>query len=313
MSKPSTAPGFSPTAIDDLYSYKPKLTSVALVLAVFLGLFGVHRFYLNKTLTATLMLLSAGGGAVWWLIDIFLVKKMVMDHNDEEKSRKEAGKPPLHLSFLPQKKDLNIKEPPKWLPIRNSKGRVYGSLFMLALVGFVLGVISGSTGTYEPTIILLVFIITSLTAARWSLAAKVPVIASLTRWVHRLRLYYYSVDPGNIWLLSLRPIYGIFLTPFNKKARAEVRLYLELGLIFSILFFISDLIEIYQHESIWAGIGLAIAELVQTLIYTYFFVAPVGALLTTQIILSRHHWVILLLSLLCFISVFLGLKLTGGI
>ena len=33
----------------------------------------------------------------------------------------------------------------------------------------------------------------------------------------------------------------------------------------------------------WAGIGLAIAEFVQTLVFTYLFVAPVGALLTTQI------------------------------
>jgi TM2 domain-containing membrane protein YozV len=313
MNEFSADPDFSQTVIDDLYCYKPKFNSVALALAVFLGPLGAHRFYLGKTLTATLMLLSAGGCLIWWIIDIFLIKKIVREHNNEEKRRKEAGEPPQDLAFLPLKKDLKIKEPPVWLPIRNSKGRVYGSLFLLTLIGFILGVIAGPTGTYEPTIILMVFIVASLTAARWRFATKIPVVSSLTRWVHRLRLYYYSVDPGNIWLLSLRPVYGIFLTPFSTKGRAEVRLYLELGLMFSILFLISDFIEIYQNEYIWEGIGLAIAELVQTLIFTYFFVAPIGALLTTQILLSRRDWVIWLLSALCITGVFLGLRLTGGL
>jgi hypothetical protein len=238
---------------------------------------------------------------------------MVTRHNTEEKRRKEAGEPPQDLTFLPKKKELKIKEPPQWLSIRNSKGRVYGSLFMLTLVGFTLGVISGSTETYEPTGILLVFIVASLTAARWAFSAKIPVLATLTRWVHRLRLYYYSVDPGNIWLLSLRPIYGALIAPFNKKSRAEVRLYLELGLLFSVIFIVFDLLEIAQHESIWAGIGLAIAEFVQTLLYTYFFVAPVGALLTTQILLSRRDWVIWLLSLACIVGIFIGLRLTDAV
>ena len=313
MNEFSADPDFSQTVIDDLYCYKPKFTSVALILVIFLGPLGIHRFYLGKTLTATLMLLSAGGGLIWWIIDIFLIKKIVKEHNDDEERRQEAGEPPQDLAFLPFKKDLKINEPPVWMPKRNSKGRIYGSWFLLTLVGFILGVIAGPTGTYEPTIILMVFIVASLTAARWRFASNIPVVASLTRWVHRLRLYYYSVDPGNIWLLSLRPVYGVFLTPFTPKGRAEVRLYLELGLMFSILFALSDFIEIYQNEHLWEGIGLAIAELVQTLIFTYIFVAPIGALLTTQILLSRHDWVIWLLSASCFTGVFLGLRLTGGL
>jgi uncharacterized MnhB-related membrane protein len=92
-----------------------------------------------------------------------------------------------------------------------------------------------------------------------------------------------------------------------------VRLYFELGLIFSILFVVSDLFEIAQQNSIWAGIGRAIAEFVQTLIFTYLFVAPVGALLTTQILLSRRDWVIWLLSAACVYGIYIGLNLTGGI
>jgi hypothetical protein len=306
-------PDFSQSVIDELYFPRPKYTTLALVLGIFLGLFGAHRFYLGKTLTAALMFLTVGGGLIWWLVDLFFIKKMVVNHNKLERERQESGLPPQNLSFLPSKEAFVVDELPAWLPKRSSRGRVYGSFFLLSLIGFILGVISGPTGTYEPTIILLVFIITSITTARWKMASQIPVVATLTRWVHRLRLYYHTVDPGNIWLLGLRPIYGVFFAPFNRKARAEVRLYLELGLIFSILFVASDLVEIAQSDSIWEGIGLMVAELLQTLIFTYLFVAPVGALLTTQILLSRRDWVIWVLSIACIYFVYVGLKLTGGI
>ncbi len=306
-------PDFSQEVIDELYCPKPKYVPIALALAVFLGLFGGHRFYLGKTLTATLMFLTLGGGLVWWFADIYRIKRLVIAHNCREKERQEAGLPPWDLAFLPSRENFIIDEPPAWLNKRSSKSRVFGSLFLLLLIGFILGVIAGPTDTYEPTIILGIFILASLTTARLRLTANIPIIASLMRWVHKLRLYYYSVDPGNIWLLGLRPIIGIFYAPFNKKARAEVGLYFELGLIFSIIFMASDLIEIAQHDSILAGIGETLVELLQTLLFTYLFVAPIGALLTTQILLSRRDWVIWLLSFACIYSVYLGLQVTGGI
>ena len=309
----SSDPDFSQEVIDGLYRPLTKYVSIARVFAIFLGICGAHRFYLGKTFTGALMLFTAGGGLVWWIVDLFRLKTMVLAHNEREQERQASGLPPLNMAFLPAKKSFNIEALPAWMPKRSSRARVYGSLFLLTLIGFILGVISGPTGTYEPTIILVVFILASLTSARWPQASKIPVIASLMRWVHRLRLYYYSVDPGNIWMLALRPIYGVFYAPFNRKARAEVRLYLELGLIFSVFFVASDLIELFQHESLGQGIGLLIAELVQTLIFTYFFVAPIGALLTTQILLSRRDWVIWVLSASCLWGVYTGLVLTGGI
>jgi hypothetical protein len=259
------------------------------------------------------MFLTGGGGMIWWLIDIFHVKSLVTEQNRIEKERQDAGEPPLNLAFLPSRKAITLNTLPAWIHKRSSKSRVYGSLFLLSLTGFILGVIAGPTGTYEPTFIVVVFIVASLVAARWEMANKIPIIASLMRWVHKLRLYYYSVDPGNIWLLSMRPILGVLYAPFNQKARAEVRLYLELGLVFSILFFISDLMQILEYESIWEGIGMTIAEFFQTLIFTYLFVAPVGALLTTQILLSRSDWVIWVLSIACIVCIWTGLNLTGGV
>jgi hypothetical protein len=50
-----------------------KSRGVALALAAVLGLFGGHRFYLNKTGTGVLMAVTIGGCGLWWLYDLILV------------------------------------------------------------------------------------------------------------------------------------------------------------------------------------------------------------------------------------------------
>lgn len=55
--------------------------SVTLLLCIFMGLVGFHRFYVGKAGTAILMLLTLGGFGIWTLVD--LIKIIVNSFEDE--------------------------------------------------------------------------------------------------------------------------------------------------------------------------------------------------------------------------------------
>ena len=86
----------------------------------------------------------------------------------------------------------------------------------------------------------------------------------------------------------MRPVFGVFIAPWRTRARAEVKLYLQFGVLLALVFYVGDLVELLQSGGIWTGLGLLIAEFAQTLLFTYLFVAPVGALLTTQLLLAKR-------------------------
>ncbi|MGZ9756054.1 TM2 domain-containing protein [Mycoplasma sp. 246B] len=51
----------------------PKSNLVALILCIFLGVIGAHRFYVGKAGTGVLFFLTLGAGFVWWIIDIIMI------------------------------------------------------------------------------------------------------------------------------------------------------------------------------------------------------------------------------------------------
>jgi hypothetical protein len=50
-----------------------KSRGIALMLAVVLGVFGVHRFYVGKIGTGLLQIMTLGGLGIWYMIDVIMV------------------------------------------------------------------------------------------------------------------------------------------------------------------------------------------------------------------------------------------------
>lgn len=51
----------------------PRSRLVAVLLCLFLGWVGAHRFYVGKTGTAILMLCTLGGFGIWVMVDIVFI------------------------------------------------------------------------------------------------------------------------------------------------------------------------------------------------------------------------------------------------
>lgn len=57
---------------DDTFA-SPRSRTVALLLAIFLGVFGAHRFYAGRIGSAIAQLCTLGGLGAWWIFDIILI------------------------------------------------------------------------------------------------------------------------------------------------------------------------------------------------------------------------------------------------
>lgn len=55
--------------------------TVAWILLTFLGVFGIHRFYLGKWITGILWLCTGGFFLVGWLYDLWTLNGQVSEHN----------------------------------------------------------------------------------------------------------------------------------------------------------------------------------------------------------------------------------------
>jgi TM2 domain-containing membrane protein YozV len=79
-----------------------KSRGVTLALAIVLGPFGGHRFYVGKTGTGLLMLATLGGLGIWYVYDLILVASgSFRDANERLVSRWDPEHPELHTA-VPQ-------------------------------------------------------------------------------------------------------------------------------------------------------------------------------------------------------------------
>jgi len=69
-SKPKVKPGPKPKPGP---RPKPRSWRVALLLSLFLGFFGADRFYIGRTRSATVKLLTLSCFGIWWLSDFILI------------------------------------------------------------------------------------------------------------------------------------------------------------------------------------------------------------------------------------------------
>lgn len=57
---------------DDLFA-SPKSRTTVLLLAIFLGFAGAHRFHVGRIRSGIMMPLTLGGMGLWWLYDIITI------------------------------------------------------------------------------------------------------------------------------------------------------------------------------------------------------------------------------------------------
>lgn len=71
--KPQSSVQAESVSVADNSQRSPKSATATLLLCLFLGAFGIHRFYAGRFWTGLLMLLTLGGLGIWTLIDIIII------------------------------------------------------------------------------------------------------------------------------------------------------------------------------------------------------------------------------------------------
>lgn len=309
---------FAEEVLAELYTYPRKQRWIAIALWLTLGWFGAHRFYLERHGTALLMMFTGGGLLVWWMADGIFLASMVREYNLDQGIREKLGEPPRSLDFMPPLSREVLSQPPDWTIRWRATGaparrlRLFGDVLVLVITSVLLGAVAVSAGVYEAVLAIIVLAALTSAGARVGAFGHLPVVRELIRWDHRLRLFYYYNAPGSPLALLFRPITSAVLAPFRRRDRAEVRLYLQLGGVFTLLFLLVDLGQAIAASGMGALrpgslFGLWVKEAAVTFLVIYAFATPIGAVLTVHLLMRRTHVVPRILSALVVIAMAVGL------
>jgi hypothetical protein len=302
-------PDFAADVLGDLYRYRRKRLWLAWLLWGTLGLLGAHRFYLDRPGTGLLMLFTGGGGMVWWVVDAFLLPSMVREQVREQARREEEGLPPAELGFMPALDPEVLSRPPEWVSewaeadVVRRRLRLFGDVAVLGFSGIAVAVLAKEGGVWEAVFAVLLLAAFASSGDALGRRAGTPVLGTLLRWSHRLRLFYHFNRPGSPPALLLRSFTATLTAPFQPRARTEVRLYLQLGAVFTMLFILIDFGGVLLSLATGGGMP-AMVELMETwfsgavmnFVVIYAFAAPIGAVITFHLLVSRTHRIPRILS-----------------
>lgn len=325
----TTAPydGLAPMVRDqlirELHTYPVKHPVVTRIIWAVFGIMGGHRFYLGHIGIGALQLLTFGGVLVWWIIDGFKLKELIKAYNDDQSKREQDGRPPIGMDYVPVVEPEVLAMPPIWAQQKIQEGKtihgqrariaeVIADLLAVVFFGFVLGAFTAGTEyrmaawTVGAILIMINFADYMIPVHHW------PFANGMIHWDYRLRLFYHFNQPGRRLMLYLRPIIGLFHAPFQKKHRAEVLLYLEIGSVF---------IATRAVMGLWGGetwdllstfdIGGFLETWIKSIVIGFFaiyaFAAPIGAILMKHVLLRRPNYVKWMLSLVVLLFMILGL------
>jgi len=317
---------FSREVLEELYSYPRKSRPIAWLLWLFLGWAGGHRFYLNREFTGLAMLITGGGALAWWGVDAFFLDRMLRAYNHDQALRRAEGRPPRELDAMPPLNSSELAEDPEWVSTWREWGvlrrglRLAGDIVVLLVATIALGALMGEAeGALEAGVAVLLLAGLTAMGAGPDWLDDVPGLRGLQRWVHQLRLFYRYNPPGSPVLFLLRPVLGLVTAPFRARPRVEVRLYVELGAVFTGIFLLLEVIPeivlpaLLPGQSVQIGAFLAgwVGEVISTFVFVYAFATPVGAVLTRHLLLRRTHT--LPRSLAGLILVVLALGMLGAL
>lgn len=314
-------PDFSREILEELYAYRRKRRALAWLLWATLGWLGAHRFYLEREFTGLAMLFTGGGGLVWWLVDAALLNGMVDRHNGEQDRREAAGLPPVELAFMPAlHDDAALRRTPPWLEVWQQRGRTRrvlrfgGDLLVLLIAGSALGSMADVNGVPEAivAVVALAFITALGAGPKWF--DELPGAHGFVRWSHRLRLFYYHNPPGSPPAMLVRAGLGILWAPFSGKARAEVKMFVELGAVFTGVFLLADLVPGVLVPLFSAGQSLQLGSVARdwagqafmTFFATYAFATPIGAVLNLYLLTRPTHTVPRALAVFTLVAIAMG-------